>query len=347
MKTRAFLIVLFLILAFSSWSFAICKGKFFNPVTDIAWLNLFPIYVGGIKIYDSDIPDSGKDLPPICVCRTDGGFRIGVTMSFWEPFGFLEAVFDQGCFPSLGINLNGIANAIGGKREGGIQARDTGKADNPAYFAQTHWIRFPLLGVLNILTDVSCVDEHFDFDSPWDMAEILHITEVDPAWQDDAIALFLSPEALLFANPLLNMACMADAAKAAFGLPIDTLFWCMGSWDFAYPFSGTNSLDSIAVGAATAVSRFLYRLHRLAVMRDAADDPCHDVIKQIWTKSHYRLQPMRPSVMSGGSIRIGQPASTWTHRISTVRMKGQGNWSFVLWRKVTCCLGLNPLDRIQ
>jgi len=316
---------------------AVCKGRFPDPVREIAWVNLFPIRVGGVKVFDADIPDTARNVPAICICKSEGGFVVGITVSFWEPAGFLEAVFDPGCVPTLGFDID--LNSFGMERHHGGYTNLNGKNYEPTYTAQVHWIKAPLLSVFRLLVDVDCLEDYTGID-------VAYLSEPDPLWQDDMMSAFLTPEAFLFANPALLFACMADATKAAFSLPIDRTFWCMGGWGTVYPLTKNLSQDNIPVGAAAIVSRELYRMHREGTVKDRAEDPCGDVFLPVWRKSHYRLQPVRPKAMTNGSIRIGQPAFTWTYKIMKPSMKGHGNWSFVLWRKVVCCMGINPLDRL-
>ena len=47
-----------LILACPSAGRATCSANFFNPITDICWDCIFPVAIGGITIFGSDI-----DLP--------------------------------------------------------------------------------------------------------------------------------------------------------------------------------------------------------------------------------------------------------------------------------------------
>ena len=313
-------------------SFSLCKGGFPNIFTEIAWLNMFPIQIGGVKIYDAGIPDTGKNVSAICFCGSPIPM-IGITVSFWEPAGFLEAVFDPGCLPTLGLDLN--LGLLGMERHHGGYRHVSSKTSESSYTAQVHWIKAPLLSILKILVDVLCIENYVDID-------VAYLSEPNPLWQDDMMSVFLTPEAFLFANPVLSFACMADATKTAFGLPIDKLFWCMGGWSSVYPLTKNLSQDSLPVGAAAIVSRLLYQMHRFGIMKDRAINPCNDVFIPIWRKSHYRLQPLRPKAMTSGSIRIGQPAFTWTYKIINPSMKGQDNWSFVLWRKVVCCMGFSP-----
>ena len=44
------------------------------------------------------------------------------------------------------------------------------------------------------------------------------------------LAFYTNPEAAWLANPVALAACLADAAAASAGSPIDSLFWCAGTW---------------------------------------------------------------------------------------------------------------------
>ena len=72
---------------------------------------------------------------------------------------------------------------------------------------------------------------------------------------------------------------------------------------------------------------------------DRAVDVCSAVYTPIWIKSHYKLQPLRPRAMTSGSIVIGQNTDTWAYKTFDPFQEGFGNWSFILWRKIHCCLG--------
>ena len=322
---------LFVFLLNSHPGFCLCKAKFLNPITEVGWSNLFPLKIGGITVVDSDQPDPDDGSPnPVCVCTRGGKIRIGVNVSFWEPYRTVDAVFDPGCFPALGLNLKGIFPA--GKRTGGL-IHTGSKMTASGYFAQSHFIISPFMVILReLFKDVGCVDSrHVDLD-------IAYISEVDPTWNDDQTAFILNPEAILFANPALGMACMADATKVMHGLPVDQLFWCMGDWDSAYPISGTSTQNTIVSGASAISARMIYKMCRELLMEDRALDACEGVLTPIWIKSHYRLQPLRPLVMTSGAVRIGQNPDTWAAGRYNPFTKGYGNWSFLVWRKIRCCM---------
>jgi conjugal transfer pilus assembly protein TraU len=282
---------------------ALCKARFLNPITEVGWANLFPLKIGGITVVDSDQPDTREGSPnPICVCTKNGRIRIGINVSFWEPYRIVDSVFDPGCFPALGLDLKGIIDA--GKRVGGVTHVGL-RFVSSQYFAQSHFVISPFMVILKeLFKDVGCLDNHTDLD-------IAYMSELDPTWNDDQMSFLLNPEAILFANPALGMACMADAAKTMHGLPIDSLFWCMGSWDSAYPLTGTSTQNTIISGACAIAARMIYKMNRELLMEDRALDACEGVLTPIWIKSHYRLQPLRPRVMTSGAIRIGQNPDTW------------------------------------
>ena len=85
--------VLALILVRPAVGRATCSASFFNPITDICWDCIFPVAIGGITIFGSDIDSPGDDISsPICICGT----TIGLSASFWEPARIIETVKDPG-----------------------------------------------------------------------------------------------------------------------------------------------------------------------------------------------------------------------------------------------------------
>ena len=45
-----------------------CNGKFINPITDVCWSCLFPLSVGGLKIWPGNRPDASNPSSPVCAC---------------------------------------------------------------------------------------------------------------------------------------------------------------------------------------------------------------------------------------------------------------------------------------
>ena len=78
-----------------------CTGKFVNPITDVCWSCLFPLSVGGLKIWPSGRPDTSNPASPICFCGSPLP-RIGISVGFWEPARLADVTMKPWCFPNLG-----------------------------------------------------------------------------------------------------------------------------------------------------------------------------------------------------------------------------------------------------
>ncbi len=81
-------------------------------------------------------------------------------------------------------------------------ARKDDKQVNGAFY-HVHWYKYPLTYWLNIITSAGCL-EGGDMD-------IAYLSEIDPTWVDSSLTTILNPEAILFANPIAQGACAADA----------------------------------------------------------------------------------------------------------------------------------------
>ena len=148
---------------------------------------------------------------------------------------------DPWCFNLIGADLRGNGFLAG-------DSQRTTKASK-SMFAQAHYYMLNVWSLLDLFLDLPCLE-----DTGFDVG---YITEVDPLWNDDLLAFLLNPEALLFGNPVLQFSCIADSVAANAGLPLDVLFWCMGSWGSAYPLTGHKGNDYIVEdNAALAAGSF-------------------------------------------------------------------------------------------
>lgn len=85
---------------------------------------------------------------------------------------------------------------------------------------------------LNMLTSAACV-QGGGFD-------IAYLSELDPSWNSESLALLLAPEAVLFGNGVAQSACAADAISASTkGKALNALFWCAGAQGSLYPMTGS------------------------------------------------------------------------------------------------------------
>ena len=308
-------------------SYAVCKGKFFDPITDIDWWGIFPVKIGGITVFKTKIdtpPTPGGS--PVCICGKPPKLRFGIKVTFWDPARLIETVKDAWCFPTLGVGLThvGFLNGSSSKKSG----------NSNEVFAQAHYIWMDVFALVGLFMDYSCFSP-LEFD-------IAYITEVDPTWNSDITGFLLNPEALLFGNPIAQIACAADAIMSTIGIPLDPLFWCVGTWGSAYPLTGHWSGRDKTMGNAMLAARMIYKLSRELLIWDSAVSFCYKFPTPIWIKSHYRLQEARP-LRSPWVLPIGRSDLLWGALSNPPITGGAGaedNFLWVLFKERMCCMGV-------
>jgi len=218
---------------------------FINPITDICWRCIFPLYIGAMPVATMDQIDSGASNgypSPVCICpkATPPYFRIGIGVTFWEPARIAEAVREPFCSPMLGgISLGSASSSVVG--QGGN--RTTKERAESVSFYNVHWFIYPVMYWFNMMVNEYCVyGEQFD---------VAFMTELDPMWNNDEMTFVLNPEAVLFNNPVAQAACAADCVAASLWNPLDVLFWCLGCQVGLHPLTGTVKPHE---GGAYAVS---------------------------------------------------------------------------------------------
>ena len=325
------IICLALTLLLSSEALAKCEATFVNPVADVCWQCIFPVKIGGITLKrHPDLPDTTDPSDsPVCIC----GIRFGVTSTFWQPASIIETVKDPYCFPTIGIAIdNPKEGFLGGSSKsarGGTSGQSQGAAST---FAQAHWLKFNVWAILDLFHDMPCIDR--------DGFDIAYITEIDPLWNDQILAFILNPEAILFANPVAQMSCVADSVAATSGLPIDPLFWCMGSWGSAYPLAGAIGSNSYVQANAGIAARMIYKMSRGLALWDSASNYCGAVISPIWIKSHFRMHEVKP-VRDKTCHPIGRSGLLWSQKKNPPYKAGgnaSDNFSWMLFKKTACCI---------
>lgn len=282
---------------------------------------MFPLRIAGIPIIPGRIQDVGGSVSsPICICK-DPIPRIGIPVSFFEPSRLIEVVKDPYCFPSMGFGLTTSGGTLGGT------SGDDGSG-NQSTFYQAHYYIFPIYALLELLTDFICLQM-----TGFDMA---YLTEVDPLWNNDTLSAILNPEALLFGNPISNLACIADAVTSAVFEPIDALFWCKGSWGNAYPLTGQTGGDGFVEGGASVAASLIYKLHRQLILWGSWGQAglCGYYPAPIWRKSAYRLQIVTP-IPSLYATTIGTTGMLWSFGKNPPFVGD--NFSYLLFKKRECC----------
>lgn len=311
---------------------ALCTGKFFNPITDTDWNNVFPITIAGAVISNGINSTSPlmAAMPPVCVCPTIFGIpMVGIGITYWQPLYLSEVERRPGCLSSLG----GI-KVLGGPYEM-LHSNQTQNHINGAKAAnrmQVHWYQYPLFSMLEILKTVACKSI-----SGFDLA---YITEVDPMWQDDTWSAVFAPEASLFTNPLANAACAVDSVAATAGQPMDALFWCAGSWGNIYPLSGNSghSGDRFTMNNQLQ-AKFMARNARMGLAWQTIGPSaiCSSHPNPIWVKSQYRYDQVGPVPRYGRAVATGD-FGRFSAGPPVTNVPTQEHTINLIWQGQQCCL---------
>lgn len=315
--------------------FAECKGSPINPMTDVCWECMFPARIGVLEFGRAgDTLPGGEVGSPVCGCASGEGIVTGMKVAFWEHAYLVETVHDPWCMVALGTGLDtGMNELLSGT------SRNQSASDDDSNYAsqQVHWYKFPVWALLDLFGDFPCNDgSNFDLAYP---------SEVDPTWQDDLLSFILNPEALLFGNPVTQLACMADSVATTYGPPIDPLFWCQGAWGGAYPLNGSSIITNPNHLNASMVGKMTYKLSREALLWDTAVDTsgcsAFGEISPIWNKSHYRIQPAKPRKRND-CIPIGRSDFLWGAGLNPAMGTGSqaaDNFMWIMTRARICCVG--------
>ena len=306
MKTAQALVVFSLICCLASLCPPASSGKSgvpFNPITDIHWDEI-------------DFQVEG-----ICICPRPPPlfFEIGIILSYWEPFLLEDTVSVAHYSAMLGQSLgSALLDELGGKNK----SSDVVDIANESTFAQGHAYLLPLM---------EGICKRYDYGMWW--------SEFDPMWQNDELSILIHPEAALYANKEMQMACMLDATAVNLGYPLDFMPWCVGSGGSAYPMTGHVDNDNIVQANSTAAARLIYKLCRIGMICDPAYNLCGCNPTPVWIKSHYKMHTARPANRSP-AYPIGKSAKFYDTGLNPPFRGEQGpndEFLWVVYRKQRCC----------
>ena len=302
-----------------------CEGRWVNPITDVCWECLFPMSIGSVQVSAGSLPDTENPSSPIQFCPAPPPIfeRPGIAIGFWEPFAMTDVTRSPGCMVNMGgfnINIPNTGTGTGTKTAN----------EHPGTFYHVHWYKYPLISWLNIITSEMCM-QGGEYD-------IGYLSELDPTWQNDNLALFLNPEVMLFANPVAQMACAADAVAAGVSKPIDALFWCAGSHGSMYPFTGNIVNESSGLNSGALLSeRMDFKLHREGLILDTVPQNtavCYEYPSAIMPKSRYRYQMVNTIPDVASCHPFGRNVMLWQtgKEMPTTRK----NYGYLIWKKRNC-----------
>jgi len=306
-----------------------CRGRFFNPITETDWNNFFPITIMGIRVGGNSNPPL-MHVPPICTCPgVMGVLSPGVGITFWQPMYIAEVEKTAGCASSLG-GIKLLSGFDGLNSEQGFYALDKSAAQSTRM--QLHWYEYPIFAILDLFKQIPCQSG-----SGYNLA---YMSEIDPTWQNDVWAGIFNPESALFANLIAQTACTVDSVAANFSHPVDSLFWCAGTWGGVYPLAGTANQSLYPFQLNNLVlAKFLARQARLGLAWQTIGPSaiCSAHPNPIWVKSQYRVNQVYPIARKGAPLVIGaQPIRQSPPMITNP--PGLDSTVSLIWQGQQCCI---------
>lgn len=298
-------------------------------LTDTCWDCIYPVMIAGQPMVTRGNPiPSDAVTTPLCGCPDDlGVIRPGVTTSMWEPSNLIEFQRVPGCSSVLNgtmFNFNRLHQ--------GTHRRGEQKSQQATYM-HYHYYSYPLLVMLDMYTNASCTgDGYMDLD-------LMYMSEVDPTWNNDELAFFTNPEAAAVANPVATAACAADAAAANIYNPINSLFWCAGSWGTIYPLSGNQfSNSSLVKNTSLLKVKAIASLHRRGVARrtSGTEAMCEAKIEMRFPKDMYKYTLLHPLPETARAHTTGQSTFSWGEMNRTIPAIGE-DLIYTIWRWKDCC----------
>ncbi len=319
------IIVLFILITITLNVKAVCQSTTINPITDVQWSAMFPMKIGGVVTMGNSTEQNThtSDANTVCHCNVGGAQKIGINVEFWEPARIQDTVSEPWCMMPLGSKME---SGTGGQLSGSYRTQNgIGKI-----FQQAHDYIFPAFAILDLYTDLPCLD----YDEE-DIFKLSMVTEPYLPWNDDVYSNTVNPEAILFANPVAQLACAADATAAVFDSPINALYWCAGGWGSVYPLAGSATATDYVEGNALLAARMVYLTGRLGILEEFDQSGCYRHYTAFWNKNRYKFQLAKP-VRAATPLYIGKPGVLWTS--GKHPLINSDNFMWIMFRKVTCCV---------
>lgn len=297
-------------------------------ITEFCWDCLFPIVVMGNRTTPGSIPD-GAHTGRFCACDDHLGVpRPGITLSLYEPARLVELVR----WPNCHMALNGARIPLGMNRmvgDGGIYEPELRERS----FYHYHYYSFPMLTMLEIFTSTKCMgDGLIDFD-------LMYASELDPTWNHEELAFFVNPESAIVANPLAVAACSADAVSSSAKKPLDSMWWCSGTWGHLYPLSGGARYNSsLSLNTSLLATRVLAAQHRrgLEWKTMGSSAMCGGSLHPMLPKTQYKMAMFFPVAEASGGHVIGESTYAWGGSRSIPGIGEDALYTIFRWRD--CCM---------
>ena len=313
-----------------------CYGEFPNLITGVCWSCMFPIKLFGstslVSMGQEDF--DSYDGQPFCYC--EGGTKIGIPVSFWEPARMVDVTRTPYCFPLLGgIKIDAGVNNMD---YGSFSTSESGGIDTTvSSFRHVNYYINPVMYVLDVMLDNSCTEQKG--------LDVAYMSPIDPTHNDEELAGILAPYAFPFGGSASLGACAADCVTATAGFPRPELFWCAGCNGTLYPLTGTaNSHISLEQVGRLHTQRVVAKFHAAGTQwaTFGNDAMCGYYPQIIMDKRAYKISRLyyRPQTEKingkccdpiGRSTVLNSPGTA-------VPIVGE-DIGYILFRKRDCCQG--------
>ena len=339
--------------AFERSSAGCNDAKIFNGIVkDICWSCFLPVRLMGA----GSKPDGAADSKPLCMCKDRAGVpEFGYQLGLWKPARLVEFVTTPWCSPTLGgMRLQDDMFSLGR----GAQDKSE-NTDTQLSHYQYHYFSFPIFEMLEIIYLPNCGGDYIDFD-------LMYLSELDPTWQNDLLAILLSPEAFIFANPIAKAWCAADCTSITAGKTKESFYGCAGCDGSLYPFTGNveYSDDPVRVSSLLA-QRVLASLHRKGIVKKTIGNAamCKPEFWPMIPKSQYKLSMMYPvpeansdrkPLTDGGTSSVagskncchplGESIHKWSTAAGGRTRPGTEDYVYMLWLYHDCCVISTGVD---
>lgn len=324
-------------------------------ITHINWATAFsPMRIGGAFVGDeNNAPAERAASTPGCICFDENGVpEIGTQMSYWEPTRLIEVVRNAFCSPAMGGQTIMNDNSDDGsghltyRSVGGLSVQSDGEdkeADQPSFYYYNYWA-FPVMVMLEMFVDNRCSNDG------WQDMDLMYVSGLDPTYESDLLSVQLTPEVSLVSRPEMQALCATDAVSSNIGKPIQSLWWCAGSWGSMYTFTGHGGYhgspikDSSLIATRGVAAQHRRGLARLTMGNDAM---CSGKLYPVIPKTQYLMSMFYPVAEVGGDLSSLGIHVNGFHHIGESTFKW-GEWRnipavgedflYILWRWNDCCL---------
>jgi conjugal transfer pilus assembly protein TraU len=286
-------------------------------ISNVCWSCIFPLKLAGITLFGSSMAETGTDSNgfalssrprapadaasrAVCVCSEGALPTVGIPVGMWVPDELYETTYQPGCSSVLG----GVRIGVSDRLYLGTSGDPTSDLEQQS-FNHIHTYSYPIVMMMELFT--KCSSQYSDID-------LLYMSELDPMWNDPVVAMYGNPLSVFGASVVAQSACAADSVSSSFGSPIDSLFWCGGTWSSTMaPYTGyEHAQGSVQFTSSTAQKLLAMNAARGISRRTVGNDAvCRPQYSPMLKRSHYRWQVAWPHAEARRNHASGESVLRW------------------------------------